>query len=85
MTTQQPTGLFSSISITAQNLLGSVNTAANLVNRSVNSIDNVMQVAERTAVMFNRKHEIISLKEMEQIEKDYALLTPEQRALENAF
>lgn len=85
MNQTQSTGLFSAMSITIQNLFGSVNTAANLINRSVNSLDNVMQVGERTAVMFNRKHEIVSLKEMEQIEEQYKLLTPEQKALEAAF
>lgn len=85
MNVQQSTGLFSAMSITLQNLFGSVNTTANLINRSVNSLDQVMQVGERTAVIFNEKHKIVSAKEMEQVREQYALLTPEQKALESAF
>lgn len=81
MNTQQPTGVFSAMSVTLQNLLGSVNTAANLINRTVNAADQGMQMLERTATTANTKHKLVSAKEIEQYEKDYALLTPEQKKI----
>ena len=85
-TQQQSTGLFSAMSITIQNLFGSVNTAANLINRTVNAADQGMQMLERTATTANTKHKLVSLKEIEQYEAQYKLLTPEQlKLLEEQF
>ena len=81
MNTTQSTGLFSAMSITIQNLFGSVNTAANLVNRTVNAADQAMQMLERTAITANTKHKLVSLKEIEQYEEQYKLLTPDQKKL----
>ena len=85
-TQQQSTGLFSAMSITIQNLFGSVNTAANLINRTVNAADQGMQMLERTATTANTKHKLVSLKEIEQYEAQYKLLSPEQiKILEEQF
>lgn len=85
-TQQQSTGLWSAMSITIQNLFGSVNTAANLINRTVNAADQGMQMLERTATTANTKHKLVSLKEIEQYEAQYKLLTPEQlKLLEEQF
>lgn len=80
-TQQQPTGVFSAMSVTLQNLLGSVNTAANLINRTVNAADQGMQMLERTASTANTKHKLVSLKEIEQYEAQYKLLDEDQKKL----
>lgn len=86
MNQQQSSGVFSALAITLQNLLGSVNTTANLINRTVNAADQGMQMLERTATTANTKHKLVSAKEIEQYEEQYKLLTPEaKKILEDQF
>lgn len=80
MSTQQQTpSVFASFATTCTNLLGTVNTAANLANRAVNTIDQYAQTVERHAIDYNYSSQLVSAKRREQMEEEYKLLTPAQK------
>lgn len=81
MSTQQSPSVFASLGVTLVNLLGTVNTTANLANRAVNTIDQYAQTVERHAIDYNYSSQLVSAKRREQLEQQYKLLSPEQKAL----
>ena len=81
MSTQQvTTSPLAALATTITGLLSTVNTSANLINRTVNVIDQYAQTVERHAIDYNYSSQLMSAKRREQLEAQYKLLTPEQKA-----
>lgn len=72
---------FTKLAQTCVNLLSAVDTTINMTNRIVNSADHYVQTVERHASDYNYSSQLISAKRREQLEEQYKLLTPEQKAL----
>ncbi len=79
--TQSSPSIFGAFAVTLTNLFGTVNTTANLLNRTVNTIDQYAQTVERHAVDHNYSSQLVSAKRREQMEQQYALLTPQEKAM----
>lgn len=73
--------VFNDFTKTLSGLLSTVNTTANLANRAVNSIDQYAQTVERHAIDYNYSSSLASAKRREQLEQDFKLLTPAQKAM----
>lgn len=73
--------VFSSLAQTITNLLKTTDVAINMVGRVVNSGDNYLQTVERHAIDYNYESQLVSAKRREQLEDQFALLTPSQRKL----
>ncbi len=80
---QAKQSVVNSISTTIIGLLGSVNTTANLLNRTVNSLDQYAQTVERHAIDYNYQSELVSAKRREQLQEQYKLLSETEKALLN--
>ena len=84
-TTTAPTlNPFTKLAGTLVNLLSAADTTINMANRIVNSADHYVQTVERHASDYNYSSQLISAKRREQLEAQYKLLTPEQKALMEA-
>lgn len=71
--------VFTKLGQTCVNLLGALDTTINMTNRIVNSADHYVQTVERHASDYNYSSQLMSAKRREQLEQQYALLTPEQK------
>lgn len=82
---QTQPGMFSTFAHATVGLLNSVVIATTVINRGVNAVDNVVQVAERTAITFNVKHKLTSTAEIAVLAKELELIDKDDLAKAQAY